>query len=168
MEAVADRSRTIVSWFVEMTSRARARSTPLLGPISPAATWPSRLKSPAGAAEPEAKVRKERASGFVLAPLHWTPGSGRHVPQVGSTGHRRARRVSLTASAWVSPPHPQLGMNSTVFYILNTKTKTKVVKPDTKTNINLRNIKNFENELIRAELYQTRSVYEKSIRNIGP
>ena len=58
MEAVADRSRTIVSWFVEMTSRARARSTPLLGPISPAATWPSRLKSPAGAAEPAAARRQ--------------------------------------------------------------------------------------------------------------
>ena len=57
---------------------------------------------------------------------------------------------------------------STVFYFYILNTKTKAVKPDTKTNTNLRNIKNFENELIRAELCRTRSVYEKSIRNIDP
>jgi len=34
-----------------------------------------------------------------------------------------------------------------------------------KMNTNLRNIENFENELIQAELCRTRSIYEKSIRN---
>jgi hypothetical protein len=51
---------------------------------------------------------------------------------------------------------------------LNTKTKAKTVKPDTKTNTNLWNIKNFENEPIRAKLCRTRSVYVNSIRNTDP
>jgi hypothetical protein len=42
--------------------------------------------------------------------------------------------------------------------LINTKTKAKAIKLDTKTKMNLRNIENFENELIRAELCQTRSV----------
>jgi hypothetical protein len=46
--------------------------------------------------------------------------------------------------------------------------KAEAVKPDTKINKNLQNIENFKNELIQAELYRTRSVYEKSIRNIDP
>jgi hypothetical protein len=50
---------------------------------------------------------------------------------------------------------------------LNTKTKVKVVKPDTKTNTNLRNIENFENELIRTELY-VELRHEKSMKNIDP
>jgi hypothetical protein len=43
-----------------------------------------------------------------------------------------------------------------------------MVKPDTKTNANLRNIENFENEPIRAKLRRTWSVYENSIRNTDP
>jgi hypothetical protein len=54
-------------------------------------------------------------------------------------------------------------LNRFLLLHLNTNTKTKAVKSDTKTKTNLRN---FENELIRAELCRTRSVYEKSIRNI--
>jgi hypothetical protein len=46
--------------------------------------------------------------------------------------------------------------------------KAKTVKPDTKTNTNLRNIENFENELIRAKLCRKRSVYENSKRNTDP
>jgi hypothetical protein len=38
---------------------------------------------------------------------------------------------------------------------LNTKTKTKMVKSDTKMNANLRNIENFENEPIRTKLCRT-------------
>ena len=34
--------------------------------------------------------------------------------------------------------------------------KAKMVKPDAKTNTNLRNIKDFENELIQVELCRTR------------
>jgi hypothetical protein len=59
-------------------------------------------------------------------------------------------------------------LNRFLLLYFNTKTKAKVVKPETKMNMNLRNIENFENELIRAELCRTRSVYEKSIRNIDP
>jgi hypothetical protein len=71
------------------------------------------------------------------------------------------------------PPPRQLGMktagkplNRFLLLHLNTKTKAKAkaLKPDTKTSTNLWNIKNFENELIRAKLCRTRSVYEKSIR----
>jgi hypothetical protein len=51
---------------------------------------------------------------------------------------------------------------------LNMKTKEKMLKPDMKTNTNLRNIENFENEPIRAKLRRTRSVYENSIRNTDP
>jgi hypothetical protein len=49
-----------------------------------------------------------------------------------------------------------------------TKMKAKTVKPDTKTNTTLWNIKNFENELIRAKLCRTQSVYENSIWNTDP
>ena len=59
-------------------------------------------------------------------------------------------------------------LNHFLLLYFNVKTKAKAVKPDTKTNTNLWNIENFENELIQAELCQTRSVYEKSIRNINP
>ena len=51
---------------------------------------------------------------------------------------------------------------------LNMEMKAKAVKPDMKMNTTLRNIENFENELIRAELYRTQSISEKSIRNINP
>jgi hypothetical protein len=51
---------------------------------------------------------------------------------------------------------------------LNTETKAKTVKLNTKMNVNLRNIENFENEPIRAKLCRTRSVYEKLIRNTNP
>ena len=62
-------------------------------------------------------------------------------------------------------------LNCFLLLQLNTKIKAKVVKPDTKMNTNLPNIENFENELIRAELCRTRSVYEKintEYRSIGP
>jgi hypothetical protein len=59
-------------------------------------------------------------------------------------------------------------LNHFLLLHLNTKTKAKKVKPDTKTNANLRNIENFENKPIRAKLCQTRSVYENSIRNTDP
>jgi hypothetical protein len=59
-------------------------------------------------------------------------------------------------------------LNRFLLLHLNTKTKAKTVKPNTKTNANLRNIENFENEPIRAKLCQTRSVYENLIRNTDP
>jgi hypothetical protein len=43
-----------------------------------------------------------------------------------------------------------------------------MVKPDMKTNTNLRNIENFENEPIRTKLCRTRLVYENSIQNTDP
>ena len=55
-------------------------------------------------------------------------------------------------------------LNRFVLLQLNKKTKAKAVKPDTKTNTNLHNIKNLKNELIRAELCRTRSV---CVRNTG-
>ena len=42
-------------------------------------------------------------------------------------------------------------LNNFLLLHFNTKMKTKTVKPDTKLNMNLRNIKNFENEPIRME-----------------
>jgi hypothetical protein len=59
-------------------------------------------------------------------------------------------------------------LNHFLLLYLNTKTKAKTVKPDTKTNTNLRNIENFKNEPIRAKLCRTRSVYENSIWNTDP
>jgi hypothetical protein len=56
-------------------------------------------------------------------------------------------------------------LNHFLLLHLNTKTKAKTVKPDTKTNANLQNIENFENKPIRVKLCRTRSVYENSIRN---
>jgi hypothetical protein len=59
-------------------------------------------------------------------------------------------------------------LNHFLLLHLDMKTKAKTIKPDTKTNMNLRNIENFENEPIWAKLCQTRSVYENSIRNTDP
>jgi hypothetical protein len=58
-------------------------------------------------------------------------------------------------------------LNRFLLLRLNTKMKMKVktVKPNTKTNANLRNIENFENEPIRAKLCRTRLVYENLIWN---
>jgi hypothetical protein len=46
-------------------------------------------------------------------------------------------------------------LNCFLLLHLNTKIKAKIAKLDTKTNTNLRNIENFENEPIRAKLGQT-------------
>jgi hypothetical protein len=59
-------------------------------------------------------------------------------------------------------------LNHFLLLYLNTKTIAKTVKPDTKTNANLWNIENFENEPIRAKLCRTQLIYENSIRNIDP
>jgi hypothetical protein len=52
-------------------------------------------------------------------------------------------------------------LNCFLLLHLNTKTKAKTVKPDTKKNVNLRKIEYSKNEPIRVELCRTRSVYEK-------
>jgi hypothetical protein len=89
-----------------------------------------------------------------------------------------SRKHYSLSSPWLTPmviPPPHLRMktvgkllNHFLLLYLNTKTKTKTVKPDTKMNANLRNIENFENEPIRAKLCRTRSVYENSIWNTDP
>jgi hypothetical protein len=70
--------------------------------------------------------------------------------------------------------HQLLGMktvgkplNRFLFLHLNTKTKAKAVKPDTKRTRTYEIIKNFKNELILVELCRTQSIYEKSIWNIN-
>ena len=85
-------------------------------------------------------------------------GYARLISSQGHIGHIRPS----------SDENSRKTSNRFLFLHFNTKIKVKAVKPDTKTNTNLRNIENFENELIRAELYRTRSLHEKLIRNIDP
>jgi len=79
---------------------------------------------------------------------------------------KSARVASVLGSSPLGMKMVRKPLNCFLLLHLNTKTKAKAVKPDTKTNTNLRNIENFENKLIRAELCRTRSVYEKLKWNI--
>jgi hypothetical protein len=123
MDVVADRSRTIVSWFVETTSRARARVPPRCSvPSLRKLPWPSRLKSPAGAAEPAAARRgyvKCARQVLCLCPCTGHQAAVDTCPTAGPPGHHRqhayARRgqqvdtvsISMTPSICPSPsPSP--------------------------------------------------------------
>jgi len=74
---------------------------------------------------------------------------------------KSARVASVLGSSPIGMKMVRKPLNHFLLLHLNTKTKAKTVKPDTKTNANLRKIEYFENEPIRAELRRTRSVYEK-------
>jgi hypothetical protein len=89
---------------------------------------------------------------------------GRHQYSLGCRNGMPGARLLCSASVpGCSARHQEAvgkPLNCFLLLYLNTKTKTKAVKPDTKTNTNLRNIDNFGNEPIRAELCRTRSAYE--------
>jgi hypothetical protein len=117
-----------------------------------------------------------RASTWTQPACAFTPTLTRLRPHVYLISHRSS--LSHASSVTPSPLPPcLLGMktvgkplNRFLLLHLNTKTKEKVkvkaVKPEIKTNTNLRNIENFKNELIQAEFCRTQSEYEISIRNI--
>jgi hypothetical protein len=87
------------------------------------------------------------------------PSAARHRTRERSTGAAAPAVLhgflALVGTKTIGKP-----LNRFLLLHLITKIKVKVIKLDTKININLQNIENFENELTRAELCRTRSVYE--------
>ena len=79
---------------------------------------------------------------------------------------KSARVASVLGSSPIGMKMVRKPLNHFLLLHLNTKTKAKAVKLEIKTNTNLWNIENFENEHTQVELCRTRSVYKKSIWNI--